>query len=175
MPRSCLGVFALLILLTLAAAAEPLPPTAQALVPLGLFELTPSQRKAIREARQEYHAQYCDLTARIEDAQENIRELYAKDRRDPKQIGQAFKVLASLQQQLIEARVTAENRAEAVLTADQREKLLHWRAGYLPGVYADVPPYMNPRYPSGDTSLWQYERPRQYPYAPENRPAVRPP
>jgi hypothetical protein len=150
------------------------PASAEPLVPLGMFELNEQQRQNLRQIRRDFHARHCDLSWRILEAQEDIREMYAREKREAAQVGTAFRNLATLQQQLIEARINAENRAEAVLTEEQRAKLRAWRAGRVPGVY-DGTPWADPRYPSGDTSLWQYQQPQQYPYPPENRQPAMPP
>lgn len=152
-----------------AAAQERFPPPARALVPLGALDLSAQQRQEIRQAQRDYHIRYCDITGRMLDAQYEIRELYARERRDPKQAGQAFRSLAVLQQQLTEARIAAENRAEAVLTEAQREKWRAWRQGNLPDVYTDELPYtMQPGIQDDTVAPDNQDEPRQYPVPPRH-------
>ena len=147
---------------------ERYPRPAPTLIPFGLFELNEQQRQGIRQAQRDFHARYCDVTGRMLDAQYEIRDLYARTQRDPKQIGQAFRNLAVLQQQLIEARITAENRAEAVLTNEQRQKLHARRKGRLPGAYSgDLPYMMHPGIQDDTFAPYDREEREQYPVPPQ--------
>ena len=63
---------------------------------------------------------------------EKLHELYGAEQRDAKKIGKVYGALFNLQRQMIETKIDAHNRMEAVLTAEQREQLEQQRMD-MPG------------------------------------------
>lgn len=149
-----------------ARAQRPLPP-GYFLVPPGLLKLDAQQRDRLREIQRELHASRCGLEGRILEAQADLRELYDAPKRNAKAIGAAFREIAALQQQLLEARIDAENRVDVLLNEAQLEKLGRWRRGQGFAPYPDFLPYMvHPGPRTGDFEPWNIDEPEERPIPP---------
>jgi Spy/CpxP family protein refolding chaperone len=67
------------------------------------------------------------------DEQARLRDVYATERPDPKQVGQVYGNIAKLQQQMAEIATDAHNRMFDLLTKEQRDQLQQWRRGGMMG------------------------------------------
>lgn len=163
MRRTCLAIALWFVAAGMPVFGQQLPPW-RYLVPPGLLELDDKQRQHITQARRDLYQRHCDITGRMMDVQETLHRLYAQEPRDAKQIGQTFRQLAELQQQLLEARIEAENRVHAVLTAEQRRRLQQWRQGKLRPSYPESLPYlMHPGQQAHDFEPLNLEDPERLP------------
>jgi Spy/CpxP family protein refolding chaperone len=63
--------------------------------------------------------------------QSKLRDLYAMDRPDPKQVGDTYGAIAKLRQDMVVAQVKAHNDAMAVLSDDQRAQLKGLQQGEI--------------------------------------------
>jgi len=63
----------------------------------------------------------------IMDESAKLRELYAADKPDPSAIGKVYQKMFDLQRQMIEATITIGNRAEELLTPEQRAQIKNMR------------------------------------------------
>jgi len=163
-------MLALAVALVLAggdAGAQRSAPPAYFLVPPGLLQLGSEQRDQLRRIQRDLHARRCALDGRILEAQADLRELYDAPERNAEAIGAAFRRIATLQQERLEARIDAENRVDALLTEAQRLKLVRWRRGQGPAPYPESLPYMmHPGTQTGDFEPLNIEEPEQRPAPP---------
>ncbi|MFA7097093.1 MAG: Spy/CpxP family protein refolding chaperone [Gammaproteobacteria bacterium] len=106
--------------------------------PMGGFamlDLSDQQQQEIDKIRQETFRKHFDLRQQIFNERQNLRRLLLQDKPDPKAVGAEYDKIAQLRRQMIESRVEAQNRMEAVLTQEQRQQLQQSRRmmrGYGP-------------------------------------------
>jgi len=94
-------------------------PTARA----GDPKLTPDQRRAIRDLRDDLHKTVVQLDAKLEVATIDLRRELERDQPDPKTAGALIEQIAELEGKIRKARVLAALRVRALLDAPQRETL----------------------------------------------------
>lgn len=87
------------------------------------LDLNDDQQKKITQIQDALRKQHWELMGKIQDEYVKLRDLYAADTRDPSAIGQQMQRVFDLRRQMIESGVDAENRMEAVLTAEQKAQL----------------------------------------------------
>lgn len=96
--------------------------------PYDLLDLSEAQRGKINQIQDEVRRKHWELMGKMLDEQARLRDLYGADKRDPGAIGQQSMKLAELRRQLIEGAVDAQNRIEALLSKEQRERLRRYGA-----------------------------------------------
>lgn len=104
--------------------------------PMGGFAmlgLSDQQQQEIDKIRQEMFRKHFDLRQQIFNERQNLRRLLLQDKPDPKAVGAQYDKIAQLRRQMIESRVEAQNRMEAVLTGEQRQQLQRMRRGMMMG------------------------------------------
>lgn len=101
--------------------------------PIAALDLSEGQRQKIRDIQTEQRKLQWELAGKILDEQAQLNEVYASDTPDPKKAGAIYGRIAKLQQQQLEAQLSAHNRIQAVLTKEQREQLKQWQGGYARG------------------------------------------
>lgn len=101
--------------------------------PLAMLDLTDDQRKQIARIQEDVRKRHWNTLGKIHEEQARLGELYAAEKPDAKQIGQAYGSIAKLQQEIVEASVQAQNQILDVLTKEQREQLAQWRRGMARG------------------------------------------
>jgi Spy/CpxP family protein refolding chaperone len=111
--------------------------------PLYMLNLSDAQRDKIEKIHDAEHQKHWDITGKILEEQNKLRDLYQSDPQDPKKIGAAYGNIAKLQQQMIEIHVQANNDAQKALTKEQREQLKQWYRGMW-GQGGDYPQGMGP-------------------------------
>jgi Spy/CpxP family protein refolding chaperone len=97
--------------------------------PLYMLNLSDSQRDRVEKIGDAERKQHWDLTGKILEEQNKLRDLYQSDEPDPKKVGAVYGDIAKLQQQMLEIHVQANNEIQHVLTKEQREQLKQWQRG----------------------------------------------
>ncbi len=101
--------------------------------PIWMLDLTDEQRSKIDAIYDDVRKKDWATMGKIMDEQAKLRDLYQADTPDAKKIGAVYGNIAKLRQQMIEANVDAQNRAQGILTKEQREQLQRWRRGMWRG------------------------------------------
>lgn len=96
---------------------------------MGMVGLSDAQQEKMRTIRRETRKAHFALMEKIMGEQEKLADLYGADRPDSKKIGAVYGRMFAMQRQMIESRVDAHNRMEALLTKEQREHMQQWRQG----------------------------------------------
>lgn len=95
--------------------------------PIWRFDLTDDQRREVYKIQDELQKQHCGLQGKLLDEYSKLRELNMADPRDPKAIGAVYRKIFDVKRQKIEATIAAANKAEQILTKEQREQPKQWR------------------------------------------------
>lgn len=162
----------LLLLASTAAPAQaprgPMPALGVPyLIPPGVVALDEQQRQRLASLRRDLHERYCRLAARLIDQQEELRAALAPGQPGGQASARLSEAMDGLRREARSARANAQERAEALLTTEQRTVLARWREGrrgeqgevgdvpytVLPGIESDEPdienledPTLDPRY-----------------------------
>lgn len=100
----------------------------------GGLDLTEAQEASINKIRDETRKAHWALMGEMLDLQARLRDLYAAPKRDTAAIGDTYKAMGKLRQQMYDSSVAAHKRIEAVLTKEQQEKFQnYWRNGEAAG------------------------------------------
>ena len=99
--------------------------------PFAMLDLTSDQRTKLGKIQDETRKRHWDLMGKLFDEQARLRDVYATERPDPKQVGQVYGNIAKLQQQMAEIATDAHNRMFDVLTKEQRDQLQQMRRGMM--------------------------------------------
>ncbi|WP_221929241.1 Spy/CpxP family protein refolding chaperone, partial [Tepidiphilus sp. J10] len=70
-----------------------------------------------------------DLAAKMYAEQAKLNEIYYSGKRDPAAIDNQYKKICDLRRQMIQIQVDAQNRMDAVLTPEQKERLRGYYGG----------------------------------------------
>jgi Spy/CpxP family protein refolding chaperone len=95
----------------------------------GIADLTDDQRGKLNKIQDEHRKKHWDLMGKVMDESSKLRDLYQEDTLDAKKIGAVYDRIFKLQRESIDASIDARNKANAVLTKEQREKLKQWHRG----------------------------------------------
>lgn len=90
---------------------------------IGRLDLNDSQRRQIQKIDDELRRKNWDLMGKMHDEMSRIRDAMSADKRDRAAILAANKRMSELRQQMLENMLDAADKAEAVLTPQQREQL----------------------------------------------------
>lgn len=99
--------------------------------PFDMLDLTADQRTRLAKIQDETRKRHWDLMGKLFDEHARLRDVYAADRPDPKQVGQVYGNIAKIQQQMAEIATDAHNRMSDVLTKEQRDQLQQFRRGMM--------------------------------------------
>ncbi len=91
--------------------------------PMYMLELTDAQTAQMEKIQTEMQNKHRKLMRQMWDEQEKLGDMYSSDKRDPEAMGKAYRKMAGFQRQMVEIHADAENKMEAVLTKEQKEKL----------------------------------------------------
>lgn len=94
------------------------------------LDLTEQQQAKIAQVQEDFRKKQWDLAAKMDAEQAKLNEIYYSGKRDPAVIDNQYKKIYDLRRQMIQAQVDAQNRMDAVLTKEQRERF----RGYGPGM-----------------------------------------
>ena len=100
--------------------------------PMGMLDLSDEQQSKVGEIMDATRKQQWDLMGRMMDEQSRLRDLYAQDKPDPKQVGAVYAKIFDLKRQMIENGVAAHNSMYDSLTSEQRDELKNRHRG-MPG------------------------------------------
>lgn len=100
-----------------------------AMGPIMHLDLTDSQRTQINKISDGLRQQHWAAMGKIMEQQSKLRDLYATDQPDPKQVGDTYGTIAKLRQDMVVAQVKAHNDALGVLTNEQRDQLKRMQRG----------------------------------------------
>ncbi len=98
--------------------------------PLGALDLSDEQQRNIARIQDNLRKQHWALLGQIHDQQAALRDLYAADRVDPKQIGDAYEKIGKLQREMAESHARALNDIRGMLTPEQRQQLAQMQRGF---------------------------------------------
>jgi Spy/CpxP family protein refolding chaperone len=98
-----------------------------------MLNLTDEQRAKISKLQDELRKKQWATMGQIMDERQKLFELYSAENPDPKKVGAVYGKIFDLRRQMIEAAIDTQNRAQAVLTQEQRAQLEQWRHGWGPG------------------------------------------
>ncbi|MBI4292021.1 MAG: Spy/CpxP family protein refolding chaperone [Betaproteobacteria bacterium] len=91
--------------------------------PLDELELSNKQLGAIEIIRAELNDRQANLRRRLDAEQEKLRPLYDAPKRDRSKIDAQFRRIEELRREMFESSIEANERIEAQLTAEQRQRL----------------------------------------------------
>lgn len=91
------------------------------------LDLSDEQRAKIDRIGDETRRKNWELTGKIQQDSNALRDLYYADTPDPAAIGKAYQKIFDLRRQMIESSIDARNRMEAVLTKEQRDRFRQTR------------------------------------------------
>lgn len=97
--------------------------------PIWMLDLSDEQRTKIHTIQHELHKAHWNIMGNIMDEQSELHQLFAGEERDAKAIGAVYGKIFDYKQQMIEGKIEAMNRMQAVLTEEQREHLKQMRRG----------------------------------------------
>jgi len=97
--------------------------------PIWMLNLSEEQQSKLGAIMDDMHKQQWALMGKMIEGRSWLRDLYAKDKPDPKQVGDAYAKLFEIQRQMIENGVAAHNRMYDILTKEQQEELQNLRRG----------------------------------------------
>jgi Spy/CpxP family protein refolding chaperone len=101
--------------------------------PVWMLNLTDEQRAKISKLQEQLRKKQWTTMGQIMDERQKLYELYSAENPDPKKVGAVYGKIFDLRRQMIEAAIDTQNRAQAVLTQEQRAQLEQWRHGWGPG------------------------------------------
>jgi len=101
--------------------------------PLYQLDLNEQQLAKINQIQDEMRRKNWTVMGKLLDENAHMRDLFLAEKRDPAAIGKQAMKIADLRRQMLEASVDARNRAEALLTKEQKEQLRSYRRGWLSG------------------------------------------
>ncbi len=94
--------------------------------PGAALNLSDQQQKKVMQIQGEVRKKHWELMGKMNDEYAKLRQLYYSGQRDAAAIGKQQQRIFDLRRQMMESSIDVQNRMEAVLTPEQREK----RRGY---------------------------------------------
>ncbi len=110
-----------------------------AMGPIMQLDLSDTQRSQINKIADGLRQQHWATMGQIMQQQSKLRDLYAVEQPDPKQVGDLYGNIAKLRQEMVVAQVKAHNDAVALLSNDQREQLKRLQRAGWGGQTGNVP------------------------------------
>lgn len=99
--------------------------------PLQALDLDEQQIGRMNQIRDELRRKNWAAMGKLQDERAQMRDLFLADKRDPAAIGRQSMKIAELRRQLLEARIDAHNRIEALLSKEQKAQLRSYRRGWM--------------------------------------------
>jgi Spy/CpxP family protein refolding chaperone len=96
------------------------------------LNLSEDQQAKVTQIRKATRTRQWALMDDMMDAQDKLQDLYDADKQDAAAINKQYKVIDDLRRQMVDNSVEANNRINAILTKEQREKLRERGRGYGP-------------------------------------------
>ena len=89
------------------------------------LNLTADQRSKIAKIQNDVRRKHWDLMGKMHDEQAQMNEQYDSNQRDDAALSKSFRNMSELRQQMFDLSLSARRQMDAVLTAEQRDKLRH--------------------------------------------------
>ena len=106
--------------------------------PLHMLDLTDEQRAEVGKIRDEQRKQHWALRDKLQDQYSTLRKLNAAETPDRAAIDKAYDEIFKTERQFVQVSVDATEKAEKLLTDDQKKVFTRWRrAGPGPCVTSD--------------------------------------
>lgn len=97
------------------------------------LDLNEDQQNKVMQIQNEVGKKHWDLMGKMNDEHGKLHSMMMADKRDPAAVGQQMEKVFDLRRQMMESSIDAQNRIDAVLTAEQRTKLRDmWQKGGCP-------------------------------------------
>ena len=97
------------------------------------LDLNDDQQTKVMQIQNEVGKKHWDLMSKMNDEHGKLHTIIMADKRDPAAVGQQMQKVFDLRRQMMESSIDAQNRIDAVLTAEQRTKLRDmWQKGGCP-------------------------------------------
>ncbi|BCG04659.1 hypothetical protein PPGU19_092270 (plasmid) [Paraburkholderia sp. PGU19] len=94
----------------------------------GTLDLTDAQRVKINQIQDDTRKTHWTLMGNMLDQQARLRDLYEAPKRDSAEITKTYKAIDAIRQKMFDSSIDARKRIEALLTAQQQEKLRSYRS-----------------------------------------------
>jgi Spy/CpxP family protein refolding chaperone len=112
--------------------------------PFGMLNLSDEQRGKLDKIQDESRRKHWDLMGKVMDESAKLRDLYREETLDAKKIGAVYDRVFKLQREAVDASIDALNKANAVLTKEQRDEWQRMKRGMpmgpgMPGMHRQVP------------------------------------
>ena len=92
----------------------------------GALDLSDDQRKKVDAVHDELQSRTWEITGKMRAEMAKMREAMASEPRDKAALDASYKRLNELRQQRFDARLTARDQMDAVLTKEQRQSMRRW-------------------------------------------------
>ncbi len=89
------------------------------------LHLTTEQRNRIAKIRDDVRRKHWDLMGKMQDERSQMNEQFNAEPRDDAALSKSFREMSELRQQMFDLSLAAQKQMDAVLTAEQREKMKH--------------------------------------------------
>jgi len=91
--------------------------------PIGMLDLKDDQIKQISKIQDDLVKRHRDLMQKVWEQQDQLGKLYYAEKRDDTAIKKAYAKLNDLQKEMLDARLDADKRIEALLSKEQKEQM----------------------------------------------------
>lgn len=89
------------------------------------LHLTAEQRSKIAKIQDDVRRKHWDLMGKMQDERSQMNEEFNAEPRDDAALSKSFRKMSELRQQMFDSSLAAQKQMDAVLTAEQREKMKH--------------------------------------------------
>jgi Spy/CpxP family protein refolding chaperone len=89
------------------------------------LHLTSEQRSKIAKIQDDVRRKHWDLMGKMQDERSQMNEQYNADPRDDAALSKSYRTMSELRQQMFDSSLAARKQMDAVLSAEQREKMKH--------------------------------------------------
>lgn len=91
--------------------------------PIGMLDLKDDQIKQISKIQDDLVKKHRDLMQKVWEQQDQLSTLYYAEKRDETAIKKAYAKLNDLQKEMLDSRLDADKRIEALLSKEQKEQM----------------------------------------------------
>jgi Spy/CpxP family protein refolding chaperone len=112
--------------------------------PYGMLDLSDEQHAKIDKIQDESRRKHWDIMGKMMDESSKLRDLYQEETLDSKKIGAVYDRVFKLQREAIDASIDALNKANGVLTKEQRDELRRLNRSRPMGPWMHGMPYHTP-------------------------------
>lgn len=101
--------------------------------PFGMLNLSDEQRGKLDKIHDESRRKHWDIMGKVMDESAKLRDLYREETLDAKKIGAVYDRIFKLKREAIDASIDALNKANTVLTKEQRDEWQRMKRGMSMG------------------------------------------